>query len=134
MFQQWSVVNVPQSELPAFLRKQIDDRGWDDSMLARKAGINKSTLSKLINDASIVPELTTLEKLSRALSVSLVTMMVAAGYDPGELETSVDMSQLAILLEAVPELKDLARSVAKFSPDERRALMAYIQLVQSQRS
>jgi transcriptional regulator with XRE-family HTH domain len=90
---------MPQSELPAYLRSQIDSRGWDDGMLARKAGIHKSTLSKLISDPNIVPELTTLEKLSRALGVPLVSLMIAAGRDPGNLETSIESEQLAILVD-----------------------------------
>lgn len=133
MFQQWSGVLVPHSELPAFLRRQIETRGTDASRLARKSGVNKSTLSKLLSNSEIVPELTTLEKLARALELPLVRLMVAAGYDPGEGIGPLELEQAAILLDAVPELQEVAHSLASFSPDERGAILAYIRLLEEQR-
>lgn len=133
MYQRWSVIDVTRSELPAFLRAEIDHRGLDASRLARKAGVDKSTLSKLLNNPEIRPEFATLEKLSRALAVPLVRLMVAAGVDPGDLEISIDELQDAMLFQAVPELQPVAHLMSSFSPEERRALLAYARLLESER-
>lgn len=119
-------VSMPSS-LALFLRSEIDRRGWDDSKLARKAGIHKSALHYILTKDTAGPYLKTLDKLARALDVPLARLIRVAGYDPGEDDRPVEIEQTAILMETVPELREVVDSLKTFSAEDLRAIRLYVQ-------
>lgn len=76
-----------------YLRKALDDAGMRPAELARRSGITKQGLSRLLNDtphtitgAPPKPELSTVEKIARALGLDVNEARLAAGFAPSAKE------------------------------------------------
>lgn len=114
------------SGLSAYLRGEIEKRGWDDVDLARRAGIDKGSLSYILNNPDAEPRLTTLRKLASGLGVPLRRLLVVMGIEVEEEDNLLDAERVAALLDAIPELQEVVDNVSQFPPDEIRAFLAYI--------
>ncbi|WP_025853212.1 helix-turn-helix domain-containing protein [Paenibacillus ehimensis] len=64
----------------SFLKRKREDRGYTLVQLAEASGISIAQLSRLENGLRDTPKPETVKKLAHALEVSLVEMMVLAGY------------------------------------------------------
>lgn len=114
------------TSLPIFLREEVDKRGWNDSDLADRAGVTRSSLSKIMKGKTKVPSLETLDRLSHALEVPLIHLVALCGF---AVDSRVDVpfdEQIAILLETAPGFRSAVDKVAQLLPDDLRALQSYL--------
>jgi transcriptional regulator with XRE-family HTH domain len=125
---------VMASVLVPYLQSEIDQRGWSATDLARKSGITKSNISKLFQNPSRIPQLTTLGKLARALDVPLPRLIALCGFEMEPDEGAPDAGQVAILFETMPELRQAVGSWSQLSEEYRRALVAYADGLRRQQS
>lgn len=119
--------NAVASGLAAYLRAEIARRGWDDSELARRAGIDKGGLSYILNHPDAEPKLRTLRQLARGLGVPLGQLVKVLGFDLGPEGTDADIERMAILVDSVPDLQDMVYKMARLLPEERVAALAYVE-------
>lgn len=106
-------MNNPPITLADFLDAERRQRGWSVRQLASAAELDHTTLSKLLRGTGPSPALDTLVSLSRALGVSLVTLLKLAYPDlPG-----IDLSADALAL---------ADRVQRLTPDQRAVVDALL--------
>jgi len=120
------------SGLAAYLRAEIDKRGWPDSRLAEKAGISRSTLTKIFQRPESIPRLDTLYGLAQGLGVPLERLIRICGFEPGEDDGMLDMERQALLVEAIPNLAGIVDDLALMTPGQLQTVVAYIQGQQDQ--
>lgn len=113
------------SALALYLRAEIERRGWTDAELADRAGIQRSTLYKLLNTPGQVPKLETLAALAQALEVDLARLVTLCGFPVGQDVLKSQADQVAMLLETVPELQGFFDILAVLRPEDIRAIRAY---------
>lgn len=114
------------NSLSAFLRAELNARGWLDSQLADTAGIDRSTLSNIFKNPQSIPKLETLDRLAQALKIPLARLITICGFDVHDTGANVD-EQVAILLKSVPELKSFFSDLAQLRPDDLRVIRAYVE-------
>ena len=125
---------VMGSELGNFLRDELERRGWTQSRLAARAHLSKQTLSNIINDPSIAPDLPTLVSLADGLNMSLARLLERAGYavertdDPEE-----SIHQLARQIDAFPWLQPILTWLIELDLEDRAGVIAYLKTVRQQR-
>ncbi len=93
----------------AFIRAEMDARGWKPADLARRSGLSKQTLSKILNDdrphLGQMPDQSTVEGLAAAFGVPVERVRKAAaqslvGY-VGDQTDSLDDYSTEYLLEVI---------------------------------
>lgn len=125
LFLQLRGVDVASGLLP-YLQAEIDRRGWDWTRLAAEAKISKQRLSKVVNHPDSIPTLPTLYALSRALKVSILVLIELIGFDVAEADRIPPQDRATILVQSVPELREVVDSLAQFSPEELQGILGYI--------
>lgn len=115
------------SGLIMFLQSELERLDWNQQRLAEESTISPGAISKLFTKPSTVPTLTTLKKLSHALKQPLIKLVAVAGFDPGEYAGHPQAEQVALLLEAVPDLAELHDTVVELPPDDLLAVLGYAQ-------
>ena len=114
------------SGLAAYLRTEIDRRGWSQGQLADRAGIPRSVLSSIMTKPERIPTLETLDHLAQALDISLATLITVCGFSLRPPSERAHDEQLTLLLETVPELRAFADSLTRLPPEDVRAIQAYV--------
>jgi transcriptional regulator with XRE-family HTH domain len=122
------------SGLAGFLRAEIDRRGWSASQLASKAGISRSTITKIFDRPEAIPRLDTLYGLAQALDVPLERLIRICGFEPGEDDGMLDMERQALLRDAIPELGSVVDEMSQMTPAQQQAVLAYIAGLRDQES
>jgi transcriptional regulator with XRE-family HTH domain len=87
-------------QIGLYIKDLHEAAGWSMSELARRAGISKGNLSKIIR-CEIDPGLSTLEAIAKAFDMGAGDLLVAAGYS---------------IKQPVPVIRSLHLSV-RFCPD-----------------
>jgi transcriptional regulator with XRE-family HTH domain len=115
------------SGLAAFLRAEIDRRGWSDQQTAERAGIPKSNLSSLLNKPGVVPKLETLDRLAHALEIPLARLIMVTGFSVERDDRRTNDERIATMLEAVPELRGVIEQLLQLPPDDLRTVQGYVE-------
>jgi transcriptional regulator with XRE-family HTH domain len=114
------------SSLAAYLKAEIDARGWSDAQTAEKAGLTKSSLSYILNTPNMIPELQTLDRLAVALGIPLARLITMAGFS---IDNRPDISadeQITEILRALPELRGLVDDLQQLRAQDLAIVRAYV--------
>lgn len=114
------------SYLVALLKHEIHSRGMSQNELADRAGIASSTLTHIFQRPERVPDLTTLQRLSRALDIPLRRLIEACGFTVEQLAPDQD-GQIRAIVAALPQLQPYMAQLAQLSPEDLLLVGAYIQ-------
>lgn len=90
-----SLAVSPPLTLADFLQAERQRRGWGVREFAAAAGLDHSTLSRLLRGTGPTPTLDTLVNLSRTLNVSVVVLLKLALPDVPGVEASADTLVMA---------------------------------------
>jgi transcriptional regulator with XRE-family HTH domain len=123
-----TVSDMPKSALGTFLREEMRRRGLTQTEFAAEVGIQKSTMSRLVNGVVETPDLTTLMRLADHLNVSLSRLLELIGI-PVEKTTPGDVAvaeRLALLVDSIPWLAPVVEQIASLPEDDQRSLLAYM--------
>ena len=93
------VASTDPTQLVAFIKRWLRDRGSSQLALAQRAGIPHTILSALFNHGN-VPRPSTLKKLAAAMGVPVGELLVHAGHiTQEEYDTPIRGTDLARLYE-----------------------------------
>ena len=70
-----------------WILSQLDEKGWSQSELARRSGLTRTTISKIINEQSSIGT-ESLIGLSKAFRVPVTEVLQQAGFLPKVPETT----------------------------------------------
>jgi len=113
------------SGLSLFIMAELERRGWSQSRLAANMGRSEGAVSKLIRNPHTKPDLDTLDRLAQAFDMPLIELVRIAGYSPGAFAAYPQAEQIAMLVEEVPDLRDLHEAVVEMSPEDLQAVLAF---------
>lgn len=128
------------NRLSQLLDSQLSKRGWRRSKLATISGVSEPTISRIMNDATYIPELKTMTALSQALGLPLRRVIEACGFplDSADLVHAAvqneDAHRVQHLLTAVPEYQAFLAILAKLSRADRLAVMTFAEMLVHTRS
>lgn len=116
-------------ELAAFLRREIQRRGWQDSDLADRANLGRSVLSYILNKATEAPKLDTLNQLAIGLSEQpddrsfwLGRLIESCGFQlPQD-----DAQHIVKILTYLPELTGFVQDLEQLSSENLQRIRGYI--------
>lgn len=87
-------LGVTLMALKEYLRSKLDERGMTAAELARRSGVTKQNIGRILNDtphpiSGALPKVSveTIDKLAKALDVPLDEARLAAGYAPQTVAT-----------------------------------------------
>lgn len=123
------------SALVAFIRKEMEDRNWTQLDLSEKSSIPDSTLSRLLSGQVKEPKLSVLYQLAIAFGMPLSHLMAFSGF-PAEGVTTADRQsqRLIALTEAFPWLASVVEEIADLLPEDREAILAYLETMRNRRA
>lgn len=119
--------------LVMLIQSELQSRGWSLRTLAERSDVSHAALSKIINNPGRIPELGTLEGLARGLEMPLSRLVEACGFTVDKVPTREWEQRAQTIIAAVPELRDLLDPLAKLPPDDRDAVLAYIDNLRQRR-
>lgn len=123
------------SPLTDYILQKMDDKNINQLELSRLSGVPNTTLDRLLGDLVAEPKPSVLLKISKTLGVSFRRLMVLAGYPVDEPDTIDSQNRrLLELAEALPWLTETIEDLAFLEPDEREAVLAYIETLQRRRA
>lgn len=126
MIGQYREFNSMPSSLPIFLQGEIRRRGKDAAWLSRRSGVDKATLSNMLNEPDVVPKIATLKKLADALEQPLGVLIRQVGFDLGRDRTLEQAERLAEVVEAEPQLAELYDELRQLPPEDLADIQAYV--------
>jgi len=101
----------------------METRGWTQRELARRSGISKSTINRLVN-RQVLPTVQTLRAIAQAINLPVSELIAVAGIEYVTLdELNLDILELASLANALSEadqqyLVEIARYLLEEETDE----------------
>lgn len=123
------------SALASFLRKEMDQRGWDPARLARKAKVPTTTLHNILHQRSPRPFPDTLRKLAAVLGCSPAYLTSLVGYSVEDLPTPDDrLVRLARAIEALPWLEAGVEKWLQLDSEEQEDILDQIERRLARRS
>lgn len=120
--------------LSSLIQTEIDRRGWTLRQLADAADLGLGTIGRIVNNQNPTPELPTLAALSKALDLPLRQLIEACGFPVEMLSADEQQERIRALVSAVPEFRLIIEPLSEMGPEQRLAVLAYIQGVRSQAS
>lgn len=111
----YSVVDM---EFKDWLNQVLIEKGWSQSDLARAAGLQRGTVSNLLNNVR-QPGAEICKSLSEALDIELITVYEKAGLLPKSPPETEQQRQLVYLFNQLPD-------------DEKQRLVEYAGFLKSQ--
>lgn len=119
---------IVSHDFGGYLRHQLELRGWNQSMLADKAGILRPTMSRIMNNESTLPDLDTVIAIADTLQVPVIDLVHALGQDPaGDRGPSAAEDAMLRLLRQAPGLQELLAPLADLPAAEAAAARAYLE-------
>lgn len=110
------------SAFGAFVKEQMDARGWSQTDLALKSGVPDATISRIIR-LGRRPNPANVAKLAKAFEADVGELMVLAGYPMGQPASPELVEQeLLAQIRSLPWLADLARDIASLPPEHQRVV------------
>jgi transcriptional regulator with XRE-family HTH domain len=125
------VVSMPMSALGTFLREKIRESGHTQTEFAAELGIQKSTMSRIVNGVVETPDLTTLMQLSDGTGASLSQLLGLIGISvektiPGDVAAS---ERLGLLVDSIPWLAPIVEQIASLPEDDQNSVLSYIEFL-----
>lgn len=108
-----TVIAVTMAELAGYLEREMKQQGWSLRRAATEWGVDKSTLSLIMNKPERRPDPDTLQALARGLGVPFVRLLELAGYP-------IDLHDDPALYGLTEQERATLRSL---SPQRRAALL-----------
>lgn len=101
-----------------WLRRELQERGWDQAELVRRTGASSSLVSYWLSGAR-VPQRHSCEDIAAALGLPVQIVLEAAGREVKnpELPPGVDLHD--------PLFDFFAQNMEKFTPEDREELMRF---------
>lgn len=119
--------------LAVYLREEMSRHNMTQQDLEAASGIPDSTLSRILNGEVAEPKASQLAKIGRALGIEFWVLMRKAGIADGAPSSPTEEAQqIAAIVAGDPGLADVLRQVANLNAHNRRAILAYIMLLQQQ--
>lgn len=104
-----------------WLLKELERRGWSQSLLATKAGLSRGTISNIMNGTRGVGE-ETLNGIARALQLPPETVFRAAGLLPPEPEYVPLLDEwTAVFYELTADEQQEMIDIARLKVDRRKS-------------
>lgn len=91
----------------AKLRDLLDERGWSEYKLAKKAGLNESTIANIYR-RNTVPTISTLEAICEAFGITMSEFFAGEGSE---------------IVELTPQMKELLDVWMPLTEEQRAALL-----------
>ena len=108
------VYRMNHKAFAAWLKQSREEAGLSQADLASQIGVQKAYISKLENAKPDRPTLPRLVKLSKALGVSLSSILVVMGYIKPERELEPHVMRLLHYYQSLPEIEQkLAEEIIK---------------------
>jgi transcriptional regulator with XRE-family HTH domain len=108
------------SKLGSMIQTILDEKGWSQRELARRADLPPATVQKIINGPSVTPPRpTTLERLAAGLGVSVRVLSQAAAEDTGYTITAFSDDD--------HELQMIVASIRELPPQRRQEIAALVE-------
>lgn len=122
------------SGLAQLIKERSADLALSQGQLAERMGVSQAAISKIVNNPTVEPGMSTLAGFAVALEVPLRRVLEACGYELDRVgPVDIDDRILAIT-RAVPEMRDLFFQFAtELTPDDREALLAHMESIQRRR-
>jgi transcriptional regulator with XRE-family HTH domain len=119
--------------LAVFLREEMSRQNMTQQDLEEATGIPDSTLSRILSGEVAEPRASQLAKIAQALNIEFWILMRKAGIGNGPpASPSEEAQQIAAIVAGDPGLADVLRQVSTLNSHNRRAILAYIALLQQQ--
>ncbi len=118
------------SALATYLQQERERRSWTIIEFAQRAEMPDTTLTRILNDEVAEVKASQIAHLAKALEMQFWRLMQIAGFTtetPGDPDE--ETARIAALLAADPSLKPVLTRVAQLSPANRRAVLAYTELL-----
>lgn len=122
------------------LREWIDRersaRGWSWRQLARETKLSRGPFDNIKKNPTSIPELKTLQELARVFETPLWRVVdIASGGASGVAgNTSPDADRASALVRSMPEMADLVIKAMDLPKNDRRGVLAYLEVVEQKRS
>lgn len=122
------------------LREWIDRersaRDWSWRELGRRIGKTRSPFDNLKKNADAIPELDTLRRLSEVFETPLWRVVdIASGGASGVAGSiSPDADRASALVRSMPDMADLVLKAMDLPKEDRRGVLAYLEVVDRRRS
>jgi len=116
--------------LVTFILERMDQQNLSQIELSRRARVPNSTLDRLLSGTVQEPKPSVLFKIAKPLGVSYKRLMVLSGYPIDEPDTEENQDRrLLELAGAFPWLTATIEDMAHLSPEDREAILAYIETI-----
>lgn len=114
------------SAFGAYVKEQMDARGWSQTDLESRSGVPDATISRIIN-LGRRPQPSNVIKFAKAFGDPPERLMVLAGYPMGDpVEPETIEQELLAQMRALPWLSDLARDIAALPGDQQRLVVRVV--------
>lgn len=123
------------SALATYLQRERERRNWTVIEFAQRAELPDTTLTRILNDDVAEVKASQIARIAKALGVEFWRLMQIAGFTvemPGALDE--EERRIATVIAADQELKITLDKASRLSPQNRRAVLAYIALLQQQQN
>lgn len=127
--------NGPMSSaLVAFVRDEMDRRGWRQVDLEERSGIPDATLSRFLNGKVAEPKLSLVAQLAHAFGMEFWELVRKAGIRTGDPDDpSAESLRLAGAIEHQPWLRGLMDDASQLTLEDREVVQEYIALLSRRR-
>lgn len=99
------------------LTAKREERGWSESELARRAGLNQSTVHRILKGESQNPQINYIERLARALGLDIAEVLGLRGTATPEVAPGPALQDRVPLISWV-RAGDLCEAVDPFEPGD----------------
>lgn len=114
------------SGLLLYLERAAKSRGWSMAELARRAEISRATFTNWRRHPETQPDSSTLYALAEALDVDLDELLTALNIETGTRDGTVADERFKMIVDAIPEGKQILEALARATPANRKAMVQYI--------
>ena len=106
------------NDFSTWINKELQERDWSQSDLARASGLHRATISKLLSYADQVPSPETLNGIAKAFNYPPEYVLRQAGLLPPEMNSNPALEEANQLLSELPkEYQKQALQLIRFLHD-----------------
>lgn len=111
------------SAFGAYVKEQMDARGWSQTDLANRSKVPDATISRILSQGKRRPNPVNVGKIAKAFDADVGKLMILAGYPMGyPASPEVEEQELLAQIRSLPWLADLTRDIASLSPEHQRVV------------